>query len=91
MLAKAGGLPWAYRPEKFDDWGTIRTAPDAEGMSWPICQARLPYSAEEALAEHRRNGTDPWEDTARLIVAAVNFVARNIDRIAALSPGQEKR
>jgi hypothetical protein len=73
MAHQAGnelGADWAYRPEPHDDWGIVRTAPDAEGRRWIVCQARFPYADEEALNEHRRNKTDPWEATARLIAAA---------------------
>lgn len=58
--------PWAYRPDKYDDWGTVK---GADGFV--ICQARdHRYCDGDVLSEHRRNKTDPWEANARLIAAA---------------------
>jgi len=62
--------PWSYRPQRYDDWGTVRGAPDSDGHQWMICQARSPYKTRGQLSEHRIDGTDPWEATARLISAA---------------------
>ncbi len=63
--------PWLYRPDEYDDWGVVRTSPDAEGRKWIICQARDPAVHDEAdLNAHRRAGTDPWEANARLIASA---------------------
>lgn len=71
-LAPPGFDPsrWLYRPDPYDDWGIVRAEADAEGRRPVICQARYPYRNEEELNEHRRNKTDPWEASARLIAAA---------------------
>lgn len=53
-----------YRPNEFDDWGQIR---NADGSMF--ASVRRPASEEE-LAEHRRNGTDPYEDLARRLMAS---------------------
>lgn len=60
--------PWSYRSQPHDDWGVVRA-----GRNW-ICQAKDPRRIDdEALAEHRRSKTDPWEGNARLISAAPDF------------------
>jgi hypothetical protein len=57
--------PWEYRPHEFDDWGTVKSG------RFVICQARdRRCITDEALASHRKAGTDPWESNARLISAA---------------------
>ena len=71
MEAKWTKGPWLYRPDEYDDWGVVRTAPDAEGRMWRICQARDPAAwKDDVLSAHRHAGTDPWEANARLIAAA---------------------
>jgi len=62
--------PWLYRPEKYDDWGTVRAAPDAEGRMFHICQARNPAILHADYDKYRESGTDPFEANARLIAAA---------------------
>jgi hypothetical protein len=62
--------PWRYRPQEHDDWGIVRASPDEYGFSEIICQARSPRRTNAELSDHRRDGTDPWEATARLIAAA---------------------
>lgn len=63
--------PWAYRPQKYDDWGYVRGPEQADGFQPFICQAKdMRAMEDEILNEHRRNGTDPWEANARLIAAA---------------------
>lgn len=84
LLEGATEGPWAYRPDEFDDWGVVRSAPDNEGRRWVVCQARLPYKGSDDLNAHRRAGTDPYEADARLIVAAVNALPSHLDRIEAL-------
>lgn len=72
--------PWSYRPQDYDDWGVVRSAPDHLGRQWVICQARSPWRQGVELAQYRRDGTDPWEADARLIASAPTM----FDRIAAL-------
>lgn len=61
---------WLYRPGQFDDWGFVR---DENG---PLVARALGPSCDEATeAEHRRNGTDPYEAYARLISAAPELLA----------------
>lgn len=63
--------PWDYRPKEYDDWGVVRGAPDPDGRAWIVTQARAGREvSEDELAEHRKNGTDPYEGNARLIAAA---------------------
>ena len=62
--------PWLYRPQEFDDWGTVRASPDEQGRMWPICQARNPAVRHDDYGRFRENGTDPFEANARLIAAA---------------------
>jgi hypothetical protein len=70
--------PWAYRPEEYDDWGTVRgpklpTEHFPEGLA--ACLARFRdhrFLDEAALSEHRTARTDPWEANARLVVALRN-------------------
>ena len=54
--------PWAYRPDKYDDWGTVKAG------RFVLCRVRDPDALGEAiLALHRDKGTDPWEVNARRI------------------------
>lgn len=59
--------PWGFKTQEFDDWGTIR---DVDGEF--VCKAMIPYQSEESLNEHRRNGTDPTQEIADLIIRAAN-------------------
>jgi len=62
--------PWVYRPNDYDDWGTVRSVnADEHGYHRHICKVHYVASPEE-LCEHRKNGTDPAEADARLIAAA---------------------
>jgi len=58
-------LPLSYRPLEFDDWGIIR---DANGHIF--CQVKWPVNADFDL--HRRNGTDPYEAAAKIVIDAIN-------------------
>ena len=76
--------PWTYRTGEYDDWGTVRAAPDKDGRSGIICQARDPYKLDqETLSQHRRTKTDPWEANARLISAApqLHYVATLVSEL----------
>lgn len=58
-------LPWAIRPNRFDDWGYIR------GANGDVaCCAR--GADDKSFDEHRRDGTDPYAANAALIVRSVN-------------------
>ena len=68
--------PWAYRPEKHDDWGTIRGGmiktcigdirPPVAVSNPPRVDNNYDYEA------HRKAGTDPMEANGRFIVELVN-------------------
>ena len=85
---------WAYRPDEYDDWGLVKTEPREVGNYEPpfilrgvIGQFRDPdVRGEEALNQHRKAGTDPWETNARLIVTLRNALPELITalEIAAL-------
>jgi hypothetical protein len=60
-------LPLAYRPHQYDDWGVLR---DADGNLFT--QISWPRFGEEVYAEHRKNGTDPYEQAAKMVMNAVN-------------------
>lgn len=66
--------PWVYRPNDYDDWGTVRSVnPDEDGFHRHICKVNY-VASPEALCEHRKNGTDPAEADARLIAAAPDML-----------------
>ena len=66
--------PWAYRPQKYDDWGYVRGAQRDDGFYPFICQAKDSRATEADENEARKNGTDPWEANARLIAAAPDLL-----------------
>ena len=58
--------PWFYRPNKYDDWGTVRASDDNK-------VANACYDADytdEELTEFRRTKKDPCEGNGHLIAAA---------------------
>jgi len=59
--------PWAYRPQKHDDWGWIR---DADGGLAATARDGRVWS--EQFDEYRAAGKDPYEPNATFIVKAVN-------------------
>lgn len=71
--AEAG--PWAYRPNRLDDWGLIRGGqrPDDHiGQCWPpVASSRALWGYDDFDA-HRAAGTDPMEPNGRFIVELVN-------------------
>lgn len=75
--ASATPTPWSYHQDKYDDWGWIH-GPD--GSLAAVARSSGEYDADE----HRRNGTDPYEANARLIVEAVNSHASLKARIQVL-------
>lgn len=82
--------PWAYRPDEYDDWGVVKSPPREVGDYDPpfitrgvIGQIRDPDNrSEEALNEHRRAGTDPWEANARLVASAPDLLEALEDLMA---------
>jgi len=60
--------PWEYRPNKYDDWGVVRSA---DGL--PVAQACVGRWYKDFDA-HRVNKTDPGEANARLIAAAPDLL-----------------
>ena len=61
--------PWKYRPNKYDDWGVVRSA---DGL--PVAQACVGRWSKD-FDTHRTNNTDPGEANARLIAAAPELLA----------------
>ena len=61
--------PWKYRPDKYDDWGVVKSAD-----GYPVVQACLGRWTSE-FDTHRTNKTDPAEANARLISAAPELLA----------------
>jgi len=61
--------PWKYRPNRFDDWGVVKSD------DFHLCQVRdlLRYTMEH-LNEARAANYDPWESNARFIAAARQLV-----------------
>lgn len=72
--------PWAYRPDKYDDWGFVRGPErEADWVDYPIrplvLQARhSDLQDDELLSECRKNKTDPWGADAKLIVWLRNHI-----------------
>lgn len=64
---------WVYKPNQFDDWGTIRDA-ETGGL---VLKMSIPYSKEE-LDIHRENGTDPCEGRAKQVISIWN---RRVDEL----------
>src|SRR3546814_12048160 len=59
-------MPLSYRPGERDDWGVIR---DAEGQF--LGKVSLPIE-DSTLEDHRRTGTDPFQEIGRLVVDSVH-------------------
>ena len=71
--------PWSYRPNKYDDWGVVKS-PD--GL--PVAQACVGRWSKD-FDKHRTEGTDPAEANARLIAAAPELLAALEMQAAAFS------
>jgi hypothetical protein len=71
QLTEWAGLgPWAYRPEKHDDWGIVRAG------HYFVCQARdRRFMDDGYLNLCREEKRDPHEIPARLIAAAPALAA----------------
>lgn len=70
-MAEHTPTPWAYRPERHDDWGYIRGPkehPDLPGSIAAIARGEYVHTHDE----HRAAGTDPYAANAAFIVEAVN-------------------
>jgi len=59
--------PWAYRPNEYDDWGTVR---DRDGLV--VVRASLGAYTTDELDAHRRAKTDPTEKTCLALIRAFN-------------------
>ena len=87
LLAQATPRPWHYRPERFDDWGTIRATPlPGEEVGGFVAFARggNNHLGEEVYMAHRANKTDPYYANAALIVAAVNALPELLAKVKRL-------
>lgn len=65
LAAKATPGPWKARPDKHDDWGTLRSS--SGDFLAQVYAAR--YVSAEERDEHRRNKTDPYGDNLAYIAA----------------------
>lgn len=84
LLAAATPGEWQYRPVEDDDWGWIRSERQ-DGIHPIVAMARAGRRmTDEQLAEHRRNGTDPYDGNARLIAAAPAALRSLIARLRTL-------
>lgn len=83
LLGEATPGPWAYRPCVHDDWGIIRGPEVASsiGPIQPIVAVARAGQVGIDYDEHRRNGTDPYEPTGRLIVETLNALPALLDAI----------
>ena len=78
--------PWAYRPEKYDDWGMVRGAD-----KYPVASASTCRSDDFEKNEHRRNKTDPADANARLIAAAPDLHAALTDALDRAEKAEAER
>jgi hypothetical protein len=69
-MNKIPPLPWKYRPDEYDDWGTIKSADGLPTVK--VCPGRWTKDFDM----HRKNNTDPGFDTAAFIVKACNNHAK---------------
>lgn len=83
IIALLPPAPWAYRPNEYDDWGTVRGAPDDEGRRWVITKVYCGNFTEDELNEHRHNKTDPVEAIARFIALCREAVPALLESHAA--------
>lgn len=77
-------LPISYRPDPFDDWGTIRAAPGstgAGGVAWSMGRIRDPRVLDADLWKFRVAGTDPYEAVGKMFVHAVNSHHRLVEAL----------
>lgn len=63
--------PWMYRPNKIDDWGTVRASDGVYLVA--LARSGREITVEE-WAAHRAAGTDPYEANARLTAAAPDLL-----------------
>jgi hypothetical protein len=75
--------PLTYRPLPHDDWGFIR---GANGFIYAI--ARDGGRATASDDEHRRAGTDPYEEVGREIVTAVNAYDALLSALTEIAKGE---
>jgi hypothetical protein len=95
------GLPegnWSYRPRKDDDWGMLRNLnDDGETIGFVANTRSGLFKAEnqDALAAHRKAGTDPYAPVGRhltncnpaairRVLALVRHLENEVRRLAAL-------
>ena len=68
--------PWLYRPDKYDDWGTIRggeiESKHIGPIHPPVARAGAHWDQLDNFDAHREAGTDPMEPNGRFIVELVN-------------------
>jgi hypothetical protein len=81
--AQHAPAPWIHSRGKTDDWGCIRSA---NGRL--VAKCAIPID-EDAIV-HRRNGTDPTEENARLIAAAPELLEALARLLASASPTEKE-
>jgi hypothetical protein len=79
--------PWAYRPNKHDDWGWIRgPVMGGEETGELVAIARC-WTTQADMDAHRQAKTDPYEPNAAYIVKACNAfpdLVKALEQIAAI-------
>lgn len=70
LALKAPRGRWLYRPDRFDDWGVIRSDADGGEPRSIVGMIRTPPATERQMDEHRTAKTDPFGDAARFVAAA---------------------
>lgn len=91
LLNESTPAPWAYRPDKYDDWGSIKGPPyRPDGYEYDcrfhLAQFRNPDACDnETLSKHRAAKTDPWRANAELVVLLRNNADIIVDVLDASS------
>lgn len=77
--------PWHYRPEKYDDWGWVRASKTDSLLGELVANVRSHARLDEdALNQHRINGTDPSGPTAQHIARLDPQTVLELCRLAKL-------
>ncbi|PCJ95921.1 MAG: hypothetical protein COA52_02430 [Hyphomicrobiales bacterium] len=57
--------PWAYMPNEFDDWGTVRAKISNAGQSYGAAVSFTRTHNAVDYAKHWKDGTDPYSDNGK--------------------------